>query len=475
MILSIILCYLAGGLILLIARQMKYINIFEIFGLWFGVGLSLFIMESIFSSIFFNKISILPPFITTIFLIWYFIWWWQKEKWSLPFWEWKKQYSFLAFEIKKYGIWRRVCVFFFIIMVLFKVVLSCLSNISHPTLWEDAVSGWDLKTKVFFENKAIILDRNNPENLWWEYKRSVFAPLVDLYFLLSYKHLPEGLTNIISSLIYFNIALLLFGIFLRKFDSFIASIAAYIWISLPIIFIHSIDAYFNLVSAYFLFSFAFYISDQVIAVKEKNLLILLPLGILVFLDSSIRSESLLLVSVLLVIDFSFLFFQKAINRTNSLSFIPVIFGIILSWGTNKYLHSFSPKDNIMTDGFDIFSLQSLSNLFVHISNTKTLFSPLEQAIYHPDYNLLYLIFLISIVYIFINRLHKSELSTLLMKTFILYVIFLVILYIEPAFWLENAFWFIRYSMALIPFALFFPVYILGNLYSKKYLSRYHVA
>ncbi len=468
MFISIALCYLAGGTILLLSKQAKHINLFEILGLWFWIGLSLFVMESIFSSIFFGKISLIPPFITTVLLIVHLSWKYYKKTEEFPFQDWKNLFLHCLTDIKKYGILRKLWVLFFLFMVLFKVGLSFMTNVSHPTLWEDAVTGWDLKTKVFFENKSIILDRDNPENLWGEYKRSIFAPLIDLYFLLPYKTLPDGLTNIISSLIYLNTALLLFGIFLRKFDSFIALVAAYLWVSLPIIFIHSVDAYFNLVSAYFLFTFAFYISDQVINLKEKNFYILIPLGILVFLDSSIRSESLLLVSTMLVIDFGFLFLRKALNQKNITSFLPVIIGISASWWVNKYLHSFSPKENIMTDGFDIFSVKSLSSFFENISNAKTFFAPLEQALYHPDYNLLYLIFIGSLLFIFIKRAYIHELSTLLVKTFALYAIFLAILYIEPAFGLENAYGFIRYSMALIPFALFFPMYIFGSLYRKYY-------
>lgn len=472
MILSILLCYLSGASILLLSKQAKHLHVFEILGLGFGVGLSLFVIESIVSSLLFQTISIILPIITTILLVGILIFRYYKKKEEVPFHDWKKSIFAIWTDFKKYGILRKLWVAFFLLMVFFKVWLSFSSNILHPTLGEDAVTGWDLKTKVFFENKSIILDRSNPENLWGEYKRSIFAPLTDLYFLLPYDELPLGYTNIISSLIYLNIAFLFFGIFARNYDSFVACIGAYMWVSLPIIFIHSIDAYFNLVSAYFLFTFAFYISDQVIIKKERNLSILLPLGILVFLDSSIRSESLLLVSTLLFIDFVFLYAWKALNRNNIVHFLPIIIGIIASWWVNKYFHSFSPKDNIMTDGFDIFSMKSISSLIENITNTKTLLAPLEQALYHPDYNLLYLVSIASILYILIKKVHLSELSTLLVKTFTLYAIFLAILYIEPAFGLENAYGFIRYSMALIPFALFFPVFILWDIYREKLLTSH---
>jgi hypothetical protein len=54
-----------------------------------------------------------------------------------------------------------------------------------PTFDEDAVGGRDIKTKIFTENKSLVLDKSSPEFLGSALERNIFAPLTDTYFLLS--------------------------------------------------------------------------------------------------------------------------------------------------------------------------------------------------------------------------------------------------------------------------------------------------
>lgn len=465
MILPILLCYITGLLILLVCKQHKHLNIFEMLGFWFGIGISLFVLEMILQTLFLGTINLFPSVASVILLCLIFAWKIYKKEYS--FLEYKDSWNRFSKGIWSLWIWKKIAIVVLILVSMGKLWLSLQTNISHPTLGEDAVTGWDLKTKVFFENRSIVLDKENPENLWGELKRSIFAPLTDLFFLLSYKEFPVGYSNIVSWLIYFNMFLLLFGILLRKFDIFIASIGWYMWLSLPIVYIHSTDAYFNLVSGYFLFAFAFYISDQIIIKKEKNLGILIPLSIFVFLDSSIRSESLLLVSSLLAVDFVLLYRTRTLSRGNILSFLPVIFWIMLSWAVNKYFHIFSPVQNIMSDSFDIFSMESIQGLFTNLGNGQMLTAPFSQAFYHPDYNLLYLLLVLVLGFIFVRRSLFQELNTILIKTGMLYVIFLSILFMVPAFGLLDAYAFIRYPMALSPFIVYICMYGIGKMYSQS--------
>ena len=59
-------------------------------------------------------------------------------------------------------------------------------NTHMPTFDEDAVAGWDMKTKVFVENKSLVLDKVSPEFLGSALERNIFAPITDTYFLLPY-------------------------------------------------------------------------------------------------------------------------------------------------------------------------------------------------------------------------------------------------------------------------------------------------
>jgi hypothetical protein len=67
---------------------------------------------------------------------------------------------------------------------LIKIFMVFSINLHMPTFDDDAVTGWDLKTKIFAENKSLVLDKASPEFLGSALDRNVFAPLTDTYFLL---------------------------------------------------------------------------------------------------------------------------------------------------------------------------------------------------------------------------------------------------------------------------------------------------
>lgn len=463
MLYTILLSYFTGIFILYLSKQNKYLNIYEIIWFWFWVWISLFIFEMLIQNIFFWAVNLVLPIISFIIVFSLFLFQVYKKEIILKFdfiQKIKDSYFNIVF-------WKKVLVIIFILFSFWKIWLSLFTNINHPTLWEDAITWWDLKTKVFFENRAVPLDKENPENLWWEQKRTIAAPLTDLYFILPYKEIPIWWLNIFSWLIYLNMFILLFWIFLRKFDLFIASLAWYLWLSLPLVFIQSVDWYFNLVSGFFLFTFTYYLSDQIIKQEVKNLNILLPLWILVFLDSSIRSESLLLVSVILVFDLFILFFNQKIAKSNIYKFIPIFLWIILSWIVNKYYHSFSNFDKILTDGFDIVSINWFKQLIENTFNGDLFWAVFSQALFHPDYILLYLIFILSLLVIIFNKILFKELNIFIYKTFILLVIFLVILFMIPEFWLLTHFAFLRYSLPITPFVIYVSVYTIWYILREK--------
>lgn len=463
MIYTILLSYLTWFWLLLLCKQNKYLNFFELIWFWFWVWISLFVFELLIQNIVFWVINLIFPILS--FVIVFSILLYLLYKWDI-----KLEFNFIINNkntYKNFVLWKKILVFLFIFISFWKIWLSLATNLSHPTLWEDAVTWWDLKTKVFFENRSIPLDKNNSENLWWEQKRTVSAPLTDVYFILPYKSIPIWWLNIFSWLVYLNMTILLFGIFLRKFDLFIAALASYLWVSLPIVFIQSIDGYFNLSSWFFLFTFTYYLSDQIIKNELKNLYILIPLWILVFLDSSIRSESLLLVSVILIFDLFILFVNKKISKSNIYMFIPIFLWIVLSWSINKYCHSFSSFDKILTDWFDILSLNWFKQLIENVFNWGLFWAVFSQALFHPDYILLYLLFILSLIYLLFNKKLFFELNIYLYKAFILLWIFLTILFMIPEFWLLTHFAFLRYSLPITPFILYICIYTIWYIFKEQ--------
>ena len=70
--------------------------------------------------------------------------------------------------------------------VIFKLFMLFSINTNMPTFDEDAVAGWDIKTKIFSSNQSLVLDKNSPEYFGSEYARYPFAGIIDTYFLLPY-------------------------------------------------------------------------------------------------------------------------------------------------------------------------------------------------------------------------------------------------------------------------------------------------
>jgi hypothetical protein len=463
-ILNILLVFIVWLLILWLFWQYKHINIFEQIALWFWIAISLFVFELFLSWIIFNKLNLILPIITFLSLLMLFIYFSIKNKihkdivLSI-----KNDFLIIKSSFYNSSIIKKLTLILLTILVLFKILMSFWINTSMPTFDEDSVTWWDLKTKVFFENKNLVLDNNNVEFLWSALERNIFAPITDVYFILWYNEFPTGLSNIISPLIYLCIIILLFWIFLRKTNLLYWVISIYIFTSLPFVFIHSTWSYFNFISWFFLFSFAFYLSDQVLKIDslEINKKIIIPLWILGFLDSTIRNESFILMLSIFIMEISvYLYYKKEkINIKNILLVFLSLIWLIVSFIVTKYVHYISPEK--VADISNNFSGWVLERLLNNISQEWVLMAPLNQVLFHSDYNLLYLVFFICLIIFIFNFKKLKEIRSILFSTILLLSIFCLILYANvEVLWLLTHFSFIRYSIAIIPFIVFFVTYII---------------
>ena len=59
--------------------------------------------------------------------------------------------------------WKKYVIIGIVIYMLVKLCMVFSLNTYMPTYDEDAVTGRDLKTKIFTEHKSLVLDKTNPE------------------------------------------------------------------------------------------------------------------------------------------------------------------------------------------------------------------------------------------------------------------------------------------------------------------------
>jgi len=466
-LIPILLAFLTWILILRLCNQHKFLNIFEQLALWFATALSLFIFELFLQWIIFNKLSLILPIITFIIVLWVFIYKCNKHK------DLRKEiidsikhiFANIKFQFFWLRKWQRYVTIGILIYVLFKLFMVFSINLHMPTFDDDAVTWWDMKTKVFAENRSLVLDKSSPEFLWSALERNIFAPLTDTYFLLSHKWDINGLTNIVSALFYFISILILFWILLRKTNLFFAALSWYIFTSLPFVFVHGFGAYWNFIWWIFIFITIFYFIEQILNLNKentKNKSLIIPIMIMLFLASTIRNESLILIVVSFVATFIINYFTKKGEKINIKLYVMSLIWIIIWYVATKLILMLYPANTSLVMWWTPTPSAIISNL----STNKGLFvAPFQQMFLHPDYNLLYILFVISIILFFKNFKKSNDL--ILMYFFIIIIILIwisiLVLYAD-LIWILTHFAYIRYSIFLTLFIIYF---ISMNLYAHK--------
>lgn len=462
-LIPILLVFLTWLVILRLCNQHKFLNIFEQLVLWFISALSLFVLELFLWWILFDKLSLLWPILTFVVLLSIFIYKTTKSS------SYRKEISestkdsFLNIkkQFKSLKSWKKYIVIAIWIYVLVKLIMVFQINTSMPTFDEDAVAGRDIKTKIFAENKSMVLDKSNLEYFWTDYGRYPFAGLADTYFLLPYWEFVNWMSNIISPLIYLLSIILLFGIFLRKTNFLIAVVSWYIFTSLPFVFIHWFGSYRNFPSWVFLFVFVFYLIDQIFNLEKDsgNKKIIFPIILVWLLSSIIRNEWVMLtwITTLAVIIIYHIVkkqdFKKNINKLIIL--IPIIFAYIL----NKIIYTFYPTWAVLNSWWAEFSLDLFSSFSKNISQSGVFPAPFQQMFLHPDYILLFPLFIISLVLFFTRYKKSRELRLILSVTILLLCMFMFTLYANvQSLWLITHYAFIRYPVSIVLFIIYIIAY-----------------
>lgn len=462
---SLLIVYLVGLCVLLLTRQHKNINLFELIGLSFGLGLSVVVFMLLFCGMVFDKLTVYSVlFILAILMLMMVIKQIADSRFLIEVGGAVKESLLnLKKEFCEQKIWQKVLMLLLLLYALFKIFMAFSINVSHPTMAEDGINGWDIKTKVFFENKSLVLDVNDPEFYGGVGTRNNYAPLADLFFILLYKDFPVGLSNIISPLMYLNFCLLLFGIFLRKTNIKFACLSVYIFLSLPLIFIHSFTSYFNLPTAYYLFFFAFYLSDQVLSLKgQLNKSFVLLLLLFSFLGAGIRSENVYLVFLILIVEIAVLFFMVKRHdwKAKAIPTLAVFITPVVVYLINLYFRFLDPatgghigemKENILILAF--------KNIF----KEGVFIAPYKQTLFHSDYNLLFLLFVVMVILMFVGYKKCKDVFMMFFVMISIAGVFILTLYAYLSMLGLISHFGVRYMLAISPFALYVVLLTAFNL------------
>lgn len=463
-IFPILLAFVSWLLILRLCNQHKFLNIFEQLALWFVTALSLFVFELFLQWVIFNHFSLLFPVVTLVILLVLFVYKNIKHTGYLREIIDSIKHTFLDIgqQFVSMKAWKKYLLFAIAVYILVKVFMVFSINTYMPTFDEDAVAGWDMKTKIFAENKSLVLDQSSPEFLGSDYGRYPFAGITDTYFLLPYGDFVNWLGNIISPLMYFLALLLLFGIFLRKTNLFVALFSGYVFTSLPFVFIHGFGSYRNFPAGVLLFVFIFYLVDQLLHIEDyqtQNIWILCPLVLVWFLSGGIRNEWVMLTWILAIVAM-FLYYLLKKNKKKCLNYpflalIPVIVWYVL----NKIIFNFYPVWTILNTWGTQINAALIKSFFDNFLKSEIFVAPFQQMFYHPDYLLLFVLFVITLIIFAVKYKKMKYLWIFGSLTLLLLLLFMFTLYANvQSLWLLTHYAFVRYPVSIVLFLVYFIVY-----------------
>ena len=467
MISMIFLAMWTGIGMLIIANQYKYITLFEQISLGFWYGLAIACIEMFLQNILVGYFSSIPFIVTNLIITWILIYKIIKNKsFAKEILHYRKADLLYIQQIYSKSS-KRVKILLVIlgIYIMTKIVMMIQINIHQPTIDEDAVLWRDMKTKIFFEHKSLVLDSKDPEFLGTAIWRTPFAPLIDNYFLLPYKELPINLLNIFSSLVYISMIIGMFWIFVRKKNVATGIIAAYSIVSMPFVFIHWVGAYFNLAGGRTLFMVGFYLMDQIRKTQEseqKNSNIIWILLPIVFLASTIRNENLLLCWLLIGRSRVYFLLFGPKKKIPFKKYWYIIIGIILAGAATYYLNHLG-NSQIWWDIGTLSQNALGANQAIQASPIQ-LISTFWQLYFHPEYNILFLLFSIALILAIAYIKLCKHIRNMLGITVVMFCIYLGILITNPHLGLLTHLGLIRYGIALIPFIIYCTYSIFYEIY-----------
>ena len=466
----VILCIITWGALLAILKQYNRISRGEYIVLWGVVWLALSTFVLFLQSLLLWRFSFWWPCSLALILTTVALWKNRTIFFQASIKQWLRNlYRDYSTHRKSSRRWQKYAMSLMGIMVLVKVCMVFSLNLAIPTFDEDAVAWRDMKTKVFVENQSLVLDKNDPDFLWTDLSRFPFAGLIDTYFLLwQDSNSIIGETNIISPLIYLASVIILFSIFYRLTSLFYAVVSAYMYTSMPFLFIHWFGSYWNLFSGFILFVVVFYVIDQIILKKNTALIrALLPLGVLYWV---VRNEGLALILIVTSVLIGIMFYHN--KRKYIVWYIWLWLMGWVAYALRILITSMYPYHVSLNTGWATPGVWVVWSMIANITKPGVFSAPFTQALYHPDYNVFFTMFLLTLIWAGFSwkkvGSHKMIACFGIVSLLVL-GIFMVTLYGNVEWlWLLTHFAFIRYPLGVIHILLFTTLYTVFTLLEEHH-------
>lgn len=148
------------------------------------------------------------------------------------------------------SIFRQAGMRILLILILWKASMSFVGAIIKPTYFDDTISTWNCKAKVFYHNRSLVVDPRNPDFLGGSMQRyPPGIPLFKAWVSLCLDKWSEGAVNLITFFYFLAIPLIAYANFRSRLSPPWALAMSYLILSMPLLTFHSLFAYMDIIIA----------------------------------------------------------------------------------------------------------------------------------------------------------------------------------------------------------------------------------
>lgn len=137
-------------------------------------------------------------------------------------------------------LWQNIILIVIAVLIVWKIIYICFFSLSVPPFFDDPVSRWNYKAKIFFTNQSLVLNPSNPDFLGGTALRYPLGnSLFKTWTALAEGEWTEHYINLYGVAIYLAMLIVSYYRFRASLNIFFSLIFTYLLGSIPLLVFHS--------------------------------------------------------------------------------------------------------------------------------------------------------------------------------------------------------------------------------------------
>ena len=236
--------------------------------------------------------------------------------------------------------WGKFIVAWIVVWTAVKVVLGGYDLLVTPTYYNDTYVNWNMRTKVFYENQSLMLDREVTDEFYFggrvpSYPLTVY--FTKLWMVFAVGEWSESTVNSIHFLWFLALIGVMYFALRREKNLLMSIIGVFILVSLPLVLIHGVNAYADVLMAAHIFCVLYAFYRWVIEKGDARRSWLLIFGVMTAAMIFVKNEAL----VIFFPPLAFIFFalcERWKMRRDFIKWIGIVATVAVPWTLFKFTH-----------------------------------------------------------------------------------------------------------------------------------------